>query len=420
VNKIRKRMLGTLIGVASVIPCAGIAATEQPATPAYRVTRTVSLGAPDRWDYVVYDAMSHRVYVAHGNLVTVVDGDKGEVIGQVDGFAGGTHGVGISTDTGMGFSDDGEAGTVTAFDLKTFARGKTLKAEHDADGMVFDAHTHHLFVIDGDSGKITVIDPKALTVIATIEGGGGLEFGVLDGRGKFFVDGAEKGEIVVIDTATNKVTAHWPMAGCVKPHGIAMDRKTHRLFASCANHLLTVVNAANGAVVTQLPIGDRNDGAAFDPKRMLLFASNGDGTLSVIREVSADHYEALGSIPTAVTGRTMDLDPDSGRLYVAAAKVDASAPPAANGRPKLVPGSLQLMFLDPVEGAHSKGPALTMDQAEVEALKARPGRIVKKEFEREKGGSGRRYSFDIDVDGVIYEVGIDAETGEILENGKES
>jgi YVTN family beta-propeller protein len=420
VNRTRKRMVGALIAAASVIPSPGLAATAQPATPEYKVTRTVSLGAPDRWDYVVFDAASHRVYVAHGNLVTVVDADKGKVIGQVEGFTGGTHGVGISTDTGMGFSDDGEAGTVTAFDLKTFARGKTLKAEDDADGMVFDAKTHHLFVIDGDSGKITVIDPRTQTVLATIDAGGGLEFGVLDGQGKFFVDGAEKGEIVVIDTATNQVTAHWPMAGCVKPHGIAMDRETHRLFASCANHQLTVVNAATGAIITQLPLGDRNDGAAFDPRRKLVFASNGDGTLSVIREVDANNFVALGSIPTAVTGRTMDIDPRSGRLFVAAAKVDAGAPPAANGRPKLVPGSLQLMFLDPVESARSKGPALSMDQAEVAALKARPGRIVKKEFEREKGGSGRRYSFDIDVDGVIYEVGIDAQTGEILENGKES
>jgi YVTN family beta-propeller protein len=417
--KRRRQQFLALAAIAGLIPSSGQAADPPAATPDYKLTRTVSLGAPDRWDYVVFDAPSHRVYVAHGDRITVVDAELGKVIGQVEGFPGGTHGVAISTATGKGFSDDGAAGTVSSFDLKTLKRGKTLKAEPDADGMVIDPATHHLFVIDGDSGKITVIDPKTESVISTIDGGGGLEFGVADGAGKFFVDGAEKNEIVAIDTATNKVVAHWPMAGCVKPHGIAMDRLTHRLFASCANRILTVVNSTNGAVVTTLPIGERNDGAAFDAERKLIFASNGDGTISVIRAVDANNYVSLGAIPTAVTGRTMDIDPGTGRLYLAAAKVDSNAPLAANGRPQLVPGSLQLMFLDPVEGGHSKLPALTIEQARVVALKARPGRIVEQELEHEKGGSGLRYSFDIDVDGVKYEVGVDAHSGEILENGTE-
>ena len=417
-NKNRRHLLTALAVVAGVIPSSGQAGSEN-TLPEYKQTHAVDLGAPDRWDYVVFDASSHRVFVAHGDRVTVVDGDEGKVIGQVEGFPGGTHGVAISAATGKGFSDDGEAGTVTAFDLKTLARGKTIKAQADADGMVLDAQTHHLFVIDGDSGKITVIDPQTETVIATIDGGGALEFGVLDGHGKFFVDGAEKGEIVAIDTATNKVTAHWPMAGCVKPHGLAMDRATHRLFASCANHVLTVVDARTGAVVATLPIGERNDGAVFDARRRLVFASNGDGTLSVIREMNAGTFVSLGNITTPVTGRTMDIDPGNGRLYIAAAKVDANAPPAANGRPKLVPGSLQLLFLDPVDEDQSNAPALSMEQAQAIALKARPGKIVKRELEHEQGGSGRRYSFDIKAGGTTYEVGIDAETGEILENGKE-
>jgi hypothetical protein len=79
-------------------------------TPSYSVTRTVALGAPDRWDYVIFDATSHRVYVAHGDRVTVVDGRDGSVLGQVQGFVGGTHGIAISTAAGRGNTDDGRAG----------------------------------------------------------------------------------------------------------------------------------------------------------------------------------------------------------------------------------------------------------------------------------------------------------------------
>jgi hypothetical protein len=106
-------------------------------------------------------------------------------------------------------------------------------------------------------------------------------------------------------------------------------------------------------VVAKLPIGRGTDGAAFDPKRKLIFSSNGlDGTISVIRENSPQSFTALEDIPTADTGRTMSNDTDTGRLYVAAAAIDPKAPvaPGPNGRPgrpKPLPDSLKVLFLDP-------------------------------------------------------------------------
>jgi len=315
--------------------------------PAYHVTRTVALGAPDRWDFVVFDPASHRVFVAHGDRVTVVDARDGTIVGSVDGMAGGTHGIAISTAAGRGYTDDGRAGIVVSFDLETLKPIRQIKAEEDADDIILDPASGHIFVVNGDSGKLTVIDPKTDAAIATIDAGGGLEAAVSGGNGKLYVDGAEKKEIARIDTATNKVDAHWPIPNCTSPHGLAIDRDTHRLFASCVNEVLTVVDADNGAVVATLPIGQRTDGAAFDAKRKLIFSSNGDGTLSVIQEKDAQTYVSLGNVQTAVTGRTMDIDPETGRLYIAAADVDEKAPPAANGRPQIVAGSLKLLFLDP-------------------------------------------------------------------------
>ena len=285
----------------------------------YRISTTVPLGAPDRWDYVVYDPGSLRVYVAHGDRVTVVNGASGALLGTVVGMPGGTHGIAISHATGEGYTDDGKAGEVVAFDLQTLKVVKRIKAESDADGIVFDPSSGHVFVIDGDSAKVTVIDPRTDAVVATVDAGGGLEFGVAGENGKFYVDGAEKHEIVRIDTATNAADAHWPMSTCVKPHGLAIDRVRHRLFASCSNEVMVVMNADSGAVIATLPIGEGTDFASFDAARNLAFSSNRDGTLSVISEISPDKFESLPPIKTQIGARTMALDPKSGRIYLVSA-----------------------------------------------------------------------------------------------------
>ncbi len=321
-------------------------------TPTYKVTNKVALGSPDRWDYLVYDQPSHRLYVAHGDRVAVLDGRTGKVIGNVEGMPGGTHGIGIVTSMGKGYTDDGKAGQAAVFDLSTLKVQKRIKAEDDADGIAFDKRSGHIFVVDGDSKVLTVIEPKTDTVITTINAGGGLEYAVSGENGKLYVDGADNKEIIRIDTVTNAVDARWNMPDCTSPHGLAIDPTTHRLFASCANAVLTVVNADTGAVIATLPIGQGTDGAAFDPKRKLIFSSNNDGTLSVFHEDSPLVFKPLGSIHTGVTGKNMTIDPDSGRLFVAVADIDPKAPvpPGPNGRPgrpKPLPGSLKILFLDP-------------------------------------------------------------------------
>jgi YVTN family beta-propeller protein len=316
----------------------------------YHITKSISLGLPDRWDYVVFDPDSQRVYVAHGDRITVVDGQSGAVIGTVEGMPGGTHGVAISHATGKGYTDDGKAGVAVEFDLKTLKVVKRIKAESDADGIIFDPMSGHVFVIDGDSGKLTVIDPKTDAVVATVDGGGGLEFGDTGNNGKFYVDGAEKNEVVRVDTATNLADAHWAMPTCTRPHGLAIDRAHHRLFASCSNKVMVVMNADNGAVMATLPIGEGSDFAAFDPQHGLAYSSNRDGTLSVVAEVSPENFESLPSIQTQIGARTMAIDQKSGRIYLVTADmiVNESAPPTDfRHRYTIKPGSVRLLFLDP-------------------------------------------------------------------------
>ena len=319
-------------------------------TPLYSVTKTVALGAPDRWDFVVFDPASHKVFIAHGDRVTVVDGGTGKIIGNVEGLPGGTHGVAIVPGTERGYTDDGHAGTAASFDLDKLNLIKTIKADVDADAVVFDPTSGHVFVVDGDPGKLTVIDPKSDSAVATIDAGGKLETAVAGGNGKLYVNGEEKKEIIRIDTATNEIDAHWSIPNCNSPHGLAIDPEAHRLFSSCENNVLVVVDADAGTTVATLPIGARSDAAAFDPKRRLIFSSNGDGTLSVIAEKDANSFVTVASVATKQGARTMALDPESGRLYLVAADmtINPSADPSdLRHRYVVIPGSAKLLFLDP-------------------------------------------------------------------------
>ncbi|MGH8179695.1 MAG: YncE family protein [Steroidobacteraceae bacterium] len=352
-----------LLPMAALAVMVGLSAFAQrtegavPAPPAhYHLARSVALGAPERWDYIVYDAPSHRVYVAHGDHLTVVDGRNGRVIGQVAGMPGGTHGIAISHAAGLGYTDDGRAGEGVAFSLKTLKVVKHLAAAPDADAVTIDPTSGHVFVVDGDPGLLTVIDPKADRVVATVHVGSKMEYAVAGDNGKVYVNGVEKREIYRVDTATNQVDATWAIPQCESPHGLAVDTATHRLFSSCENQRLVVVNFDTGATVATVPIGRGTDAAAFDPTRKLIFSSNGvDGTLSVIREVDANTFVPAGTVVTALSARTMSVDPQSGRVFVAAADTTAQAMAAAraarmagkHGPSPFASGSFKLLFFDP-------------------------------------------------------------------------
>lgn len=337
-----------ILAAAAMLPTFSPAAAEDGAAP-YAITKTIALGGADRWDYLHYDQASHRLYVAHDTEVTVVDGRSGKEIGHIKGLAA-AQGVAVLKSSGEGFVASGEQAGVVPFNLKNFKTGKRIPAADDADAAVFDPVGGRLFVANGDSKSITIVDPARKAALGTIDAGGVTQFMVTDGKGKLFVNIEAPDEIARIDGPTGRIDAHWPLTGCIGPHGLAVDRAARRLFASCSGGVLAVVNADTGALVTSLPIGKGTDAAGFDEKRKLIFSSNGDGTLSVIKEVSPDKYEALGAVPTAPGARTMAVDSETGRIFVVTADVLATDPPKkAGGAPHFTfkPGTVKLLFIDP-------------------------------------------------------------------------
>jgi YVTN family beta-propeller protein len=330
---------------ALALPCLAPAQTAA----GYTVVKKVPLGAPDRWDYVVFDSGSGRVFVAHGDEVTVVDGTSADIVGHVKSVPGGTHGIAVVTASNRGYTDDGEAGKAVSFNLKSFAVEKHIQAAEDADAITFDPVSNHVFIMNGDTGSITVIDPKTDAAVATINVGGKLEYAVPGENGKLFVNGAARREVVSIDTRTNEIVAHWPVPDCESPHGLAIDPANHRLFVSCLNEKLNVVDSRSGQVIATVPIGKGSDAVVFDPKRRLLFSSNGkDGTISVIAQKDPQTYVALQPIRTSLSARTMGINQATGRLFLAAADIAPNARrDEKSGRIATQPGSLKLLFLDP-------------------------------------------------------------------------
>lgn len=311
----------------------------------YHLVASLPLGAPDRWDYVVSDPPSGRVYVAHSDRLDVVNGRTASVVGTVTGVTGGTHGTAIVQKLGKGYTDDGKAGQAVPFDLRSLKAAQPVPAADDADAVAFEPRSGHVFVIEGDPGSITVIDPRDDRVVATIKAGEKMEYAV-PGAGVLYVAGEANRDLLAIDTSTNKVRSRWPAPDCQSPHGLAYDAVGARLFMGCVNSKLMVIDARTGRIVATPAIGRGSDTVAWDPVRRRVFSSNGlDGTVTILQQDGPDRYRPFEPLQTKASGRTMAVDPVTGRLFVAAADTDAPATPG--GRPKVRPGTLALLVYEP-------------------------------------------------------------------------
>ena len=199
----------------------------------------------------------------------------------------------------------------------------------------------------GDAAAITAIDPQKEEVIGKIDLGGGAEAAVLDGKGAGYVNLEAAAMMESFDPLALTVKQKWPITGCQKPTGLAIDPSNSRLFIGCRSKVLAVMDAISGKVITTLPIGERVDAVAFDPDNQLIFASNGDGTISVIHQKSPNEYESVGDIQTQKSAKTMAFDPKTKRLFLSAADMEPAA--AADGQrarmhPK--PGSFAVLVVE--------------------------------------------------------------------------
>ncbi len=321
----------------------------QTSTPAeYKVTTTARVGGEGGFDYVSADADARRLYVPRSGTaprISVFDLDTLRPVGEIPGAS--ARGVAIDPVSHHGFSS---SKPVVMWDSRTLAPIKTIEIQGNPDGIFFDPFNARIWVFSHVAPYATVIDAKDGTLVGTLDLGGMPEQAVSDGRGRLFVDIEDKDNVAVVDATTLQVVGHYDLSGSAKtPAGLAFDVEHHVLFVACRNpKMMVMLNADTGAIITTLPIGTGVDGARFNPATQEVFSSQGDGTLTVIKENSPTSFVVSQTVRTLQNGKTLTLDPTTNRLFVIGAEYGpAPTPPPGGrvGRGPMVPDSFSILAI---------------------------------------------------------------------------
>jgi YVTN family beta-propeller protein len=321
---------------------AGAAASADAPKPAYKVLKKIEVGGEGGWDYLTMDPDARRLYIARADRVTVLDVDTGKVVGEVRGTPG-VHGVALDVRRKRGYASNGGDSTVTVFDLGTLREVARVKVGTRPDAILYDPATDRVFTFNAGSKDATALEAKDGSVAGTVPLGGKPEFAVSDGKGSVYVNLEDKGEVVRFDAKGLEVKDRWPLAPGKEPTGLAMDRSKRRLFATCGNEKMVVLDADGGKVLGTAPIGKGTDAAAFDPEAGLAFSSNRDGTLTVVAEGPPGEFRQVANVATQAGARTMALDEKTHHLLLVTARFK---PPAPGERRRAVePGTFVVLVV---------------------------------------------------------------------------
>lgn len=322
--------------------CLAPAQTSQP-TDFHLIKRTV-VGGDGFWDYITVDTGSRQLYLSHGARVVVLNADTHKQLAAIAGQ--GIHGVTLVADSRKGFITNGSAGTVTIFDTRTLEKTGEIAVGKNPDAALYDPYSKRLFVFNAGSDDATAIDPAVDKPVGTIPLGGAPEAAATDGQGTIFVNLEDKSEIAVFDAKTLKILRRMPLAPGEEPTGLAMDVKNGILFSVCHNKLMLILDAKTGKTLSKLPIGEHVDGVVFDAERQVAVSSNGEGTLTIVREVSPAEFKVEQTVATELGARTIALDAKTHHVFTATAQYGEQPAPTAdnpNPRRKIVPGTFSVL-----------------------------------------------------------------------------
>lgn len=267
--------------------------------PTYKFIKKINLTGNGKWDFLKMDGEKERLYVSHFDKVHVIDLNTDKQIAEITGLNG-VHGIGLAKEISKGYITNGGNNTVTVFEDKTFKVLKTINVKgKKPDAIIHDKASNKVFAFCGKSNNVVVIDPANDEEVASIELGGKPEIAVADGKGLIFNNIEDKNEVVVIDSKNLKVNKHYSLGDNKAPTGIALDTKNNRLFVTCEeSKTLVIMNAENGKIITVLPIGENVDGVIYEKELGLIITSNGDGTATIVKQISADSYKLAQTLKT--------------------------------------------------------------------------------------------------------------------------
>jgi DNA-binding beta-propeller fold protein YncE len=309
----------------------------------YKVSKVFHIQSGGGYDYTTVDSASNCLYLSHGSQVNVINKLTGDSISVIKTEKD-VHGIALAHEFGKGYISNGSLNNVLVFDLKTFKVLAHVPAGQFADGIFYDDYSKKVISCNGRGKSMTIIDPSTDEVSATVQLTGWPETAVSDNNGKIYVNNAEKSEIDVIDSKTYQIIHIWPIAPGKSASGLAIDRDAMRLFAGCDNQKLIVMNAVTGKVVTSLPIGNECDAVGFDKKLKRIYSSNGDGTLTIIEELSPEKFEVIQNLKTKKGARTQAVDQATHTIYLPTG--DFAPKKQGDFRPSIIPGTFQVLVIE--------------------------------------------------------------------------
>jgi DNA-binding beta-propeller fold protein YncE len=333
---------------------------DAPLGQEYKIVKTANVGGEGRFDYVFADSDGRKLYIPRAggrgstvkSRVSVFDLDTLAPLGEIPD-TNGVHGVAVDPQSGHGFAS---SNPVVMFDTKTLATIKTIPTEGNPDGIFFEPATQRIYVLSHRAPNVTAIDGKDGSIVGTIDLGGAPEQGQSDGNGHVYIDVEDQDNVAVVDANTMKVTGHYSLDGKGSgPAGLGLDAKNHILFAFCRDPAVCVIlNADDGKIITTLPIGNGVDGGGFNPNTMEAFSSQGDGTLTFIKENSPSGFQVEQNVQTMRGAKTCTLDSKTNQIFLITAKFAApstqATPPTTQeqggprrNRGQMVPGSFTIL-----------------------------------------------------------------------------
>ena len=319
---------------------------------AYRFLSEIPIDGEGGWDILTIDPTANRLYLSHATKVVVVDLGKNSVIGEIADTPG-VHAFVAVPEVQRGFSSNGKESKSSVVDLTTLKTISKIDTGSNPDAVVYEPRHGEVYVFNHTGNSVTVINSKTATVSATIPLGGTPEFAAVDqAAGRVYCNIEDKSEVVAIDTTKHEVVAHWPLAPGEEPSGIAFDAAHHRLFSTCHNKMMTMLDTQSGKVVDTTAIGTGVDGAAFDDATQLVFASCGEGVTNIVKEETPEKLRAVQTLKTERGARTMALDPKTHRIYLPTAQfapAPSPSPGASPTRPSIVPNTFKLLVYAPAE-----------------------------------------------------------------------
>ncbi|HVW08899.1 MAG TPA: hypothetical protein VHC90_09970 [Bryobacteraceae bacterium] len=340
----------------------------------YKILKKAKTGGEGGWDYIYADAAGRRLFIPRGatreeaatattpaiaavpQRLTIFDLDTLEPAGEISGVGG--NGTAVDPKSGHGFTSDHPK--VSMFDTKTLTLMKSIDVgDARPDGICFDAFNERVYVFSHPTKNATVIDAKDGNVLGTIDLGGVPEEGIADGKGMLYVVMQDAiGSVTAVDVKQMKAVAHYSFVDKGGCNGLALDPKNRILFAACsrsgsegsqtAQPTMVVLSAADGKILTTLPLAGGSDGAVFNPATMEAFSTGGNGTLTVVKEKSPTSFEVEQNLDTMNGARTVTLDSKTGHLFTMSQERGPAPPASAGGRGRggpVVPGSFTILMI---------------------------------------------------------------------------